>query len=132
MSEIRYDLLSSDVKDFDCGNLTINEYVEASYFATLFQQCYAYKIMYKSVVVGYYMITLRDVALSDCTSDISDYQLGCFGDQFPSLYINYLAIAKKYQRLKIGTCTLEKIIYEARKLTDVLPIRFITLIRETE
>lgn len=127
MSEIRYVLLSSDPSNFDCGNPAINKYVESSYFATLYQQCYAYKIMYKSVVVGYYMITLRDVALSDCISEISDYQMGEFGDYIPSLYINYLAIETKFQKNKIGTKTLEKIITETRQLTNILPIRFITI-----
>ena len=127
MSEFKYILLTSEADNFDCGNATINEYVENSYFATLSQQCYAYKIVYRAFIVGYYMITLRNVALSDCTSDISDYQAGEFGDFIPSLYINYLAVGKKYQKLKIGTKTLEKIINETRQLTDVLPIRFITI-----
>ena len=50
-----------------------------------------------------------------------------FGEFLPSLYINYLAIGTKYQKNKIGTKTLEKIINEARQWTDFLPIRFITL-----
>ena len=36
-------------------------------------------------------------------------------------------ISQKYQKHKIGTKTLEKIINETRQLTDVLPIRFITI-----
>ena len=127
MSELEYVLLTSDAGNFDCGNPAINKYVETSYFATLSQQCYAYKIVYKSYIVGYYMITLRDVALSDCTSDVSDYQMGEFGDYIPSLYINYVAIGEKYQKHRIGTKTLEKIIYETRQLTEVWPIRFITI-----
>ena len=113
--------------NIDCGNPAINEYVENSYFATLLQQCYAYEIEYKSLVVGYYMITFRDVAFYDCISEISDYQIDDFGEFLPSLYINYLAIGTKYQKNKIGTKTLEKIINEARQWTDFLPIRFITL-----
>ena len=88
MSEFRYVLLKDEVSEFDCGNPTINEYIANSYFATLSQQCYAYQIIYKACVVGDYMITLRDVVLSDCPSDISDYQDGEFGEHFPSLYIN--------------------------------------------
>ena len=127
MSEIQYVLLTSDPANFDCGNPAINKYVEASYFATLCQQCYAYKIVYKSIIVGYYMITLRDVALTDCIPEISDYQIADFGDHIPSLYINYLAIGTQFQKNKIGTKTLEKIINETRQLTNVLPIRFITI-----
>lgn len=127
MAELQYTLLTSESTDFDCGNPAINEYVEHSYAATLSQQCYAYKIVYKSHVVGYYMITLRDVALSYCISDISDYQESDFGEFLPSLYINYLAVGQKFQRNKIGTKTLEKIINETRKMTNVLPIRFITI-----
>ena len=63
----------------------------------------------------------------DCISEISDYQIDDFGEFLPSLYINYLAIGTKYQKNKIGTKTLEKIINEARQWTDFLPIRFITL-----
>ena len=111
MAELQYKLMTSAVNNFDCGNSAINEYVENSYFATLLQQCYAYEIEYKSLVVGYYMITFRDVAFYDCISEISDY----------------LAIGTKYQKNKIGTKTLEKIINEARQWTDFLPIRFITL-----
>lgn len=73
------------------------------------------------------MITFRDVAFYDCISEISDYQIDDFGEFLPSLYINYLAIGTKYQKNKIGTKTLEKIINEARQWTDFLPIRFITL-----
>lgn len=127
MAELRYELLTSEAAGFDCGNPSINKYVEDSFAATLSQQCYAYRIVYKSCIVGYYMITLRDVALSDCVSDISDYQEGNFGEFLPSLYINYLAVGKKYQKNKIGTSTIQKIINETRKLTDVLPIRFITI-----
>ena len=113
MAELQYKLMTSAVNNFDCGNSAINEYVENSYFATLLQQCYAYEIEYKSLVVGYYMITFRDVAFYDCISEISDYQIDDFGEFLPSLYINYLAIGTKYQKNKIGT--------------DFLPIRFITL-----
>lgn len=127
MAELQYKLMTSAVNNFDCGNPAINEYVENSYFATLLQQCYAYEIEYKSLVVGYYMITFRDVAFYDCISEISDYQIDDFGEFLPSLYINYLAIGTKYQKNKIGTKTLEKIINEARQWTDFLPIRFITL-----
>lgn len=127
MAELQYMRLTSEPTVFDCGNPTINGYVEHSYAETLSQQCYAYKIVYKSCAVGYYMITLRSVALSECTSDISDFQEGDFGEFFPSLYINYLAVEQKFQRHKIGTKTLEKIINETRTLVDLLPIRFITI-----
>lgn len=53
MAELQYKLMTSAVNNFDCGNSAINEYVENSYFATLLQQCYAYEIEYKSLVVGY-------------------------------------------------------------------------------
>ena len=127
MSELSYVLLNSKADKFDCGNVTINEYIEWSYFVTLSQQCYAYKILYKSLIVGYYMITLRDVALTDCPGDESDYSVGEFGDHVPSLYINYIAIDKRFQKKGIGTKTLEKIIIETRQLVDRLPIRFITI-----
>ena len=52
MSELSYILLNSKADKFDCGNATINEYIEWSYFVTLSQQCYAYKILYKSLIVG--------------------------------------------------------------------------------
>lgn len=71
MAELQYKLMTSAVNNFDCGNSAINEYVENSYFATLLQQCYAYEIEYKSLVVGYYMITFRDVAFYDCISEVS-------------------------------------------------------------
>ena len=87
MAELQYKLMTSAVNNFDCGNSAINEYVENSYFATLLQQCYAYEIEYKSLVVGYYMITFRDVAFYDCISEISDYQIDDFGEFLPSLYI---------------------------------------------
>ena len=52
MSELSYILLNSKADKFDCGNATINEYIEWSYFVTLSQQCYAYKILYKSLIVA--------------------------------------------------------------------------------
>lgn len=127
MPEFQYILLTSEVSNFDCGNDSINQYVRDSYFATLLQQCYAYEIVYRSFVVGYYMITFRNVAFSDCTSEISDYQIGSFKEFIPTLYINYLAVGKDYQKNNIGTKTLEKIITEARQWSDFLPIRLVTI-----
>lgn len=109
MAELQYALMTSAVEKFDCGNPAINKYIENSYFATLLQQCYAYKIEYKSRIVGYYMITFRNVAFSDCVSEISDYQIDDFGEFLPCLYINYLAIETKYQKNHIGTKTLERV-----------------------
>ena len=49
MSELSYVLLNSKADKFDCGNATINEYIEWSYFVTLSQQCYAYKIPFSTL-----------------------------------------------------------------------------------
>ena len=73
------------------------------------------ELQYKLMTSAVNNFDCGDVAFYDCISEISDYQIDDFGEFLPSLYINYLAIGTKYQKNKIGTKTLEKIINEARQ-----------------
>ena len=134
MSELKFSLLKGDVPkgSFDCENKEINKWVEDSYYATLLQQAYAYQIRVGDVVVGYYMIAIRNVDLYDCPDEVSDYFQDGFGDKIPSVYIEYLAIDKKFKGQRLGETTLRTIIKRVRDLSEQWPIRLITINALTE
>ena len=129
MSTIRIELLDNEdgLCFFDCDNTSINEQVRNSYFATIVKKGYAYSISLDNKAVGYYMLSLVSV------ENYSDrYDSGHFGTKFAALKIEYLAIAKMYQKLGFGRCVLDIIIKQAKDLCERIPIRYLTLDSLTE
>jgi len=128
MAELIIEKLDRDVlaQEFDCGNSSINRQVTESYFPTLLQYAYAYKVSMFGTVVGYYMIKLRTIKIEDAPADISEYVCG-FIEDCSSIHIKYIAVDKRYQHEKIGTTVLKVIITQVLNLCNILPITLITL-----
>ena len=112
---------------FECGINSINDYVKDSYYPTIVQHAYAYSIMSKGKILGYYMILFRDIELDDFPEEIADYNPYIKEDKISAVHIRYIAIDKKYQGHKIGTSALQTIIKAVQKLALEWPIRVITL-----
>ena len=125
---MRYELLHHDVKpcEFDCGVDSINEYVYQSYLATLLQHGYAYQIVHKNKILGYYMLTINHVLLEDCPEEISEYTSG-LSEYLYTVEIKYLAIHKNFQHKGVGTQILKSIIKIIKDLMKYLPFRLITI-----
>lgn len=129
MAELSYKFLDKEVENgtFDCGVPSINDYVYASFFATLLQHGYAYQILYKkNIVIGYYMITFNHVRIDDCPETVSEYTSE-LSEFLYCVEIKYLAIARDYQKRKIGTNVLPSIIKSIKDYALSFPIRLITI-----
>lgn len=130
MDTLRYILLNHEINKntFSCGDYSIDELVENSYFPTLLQQSYAFEVVSDDIVVGYFMIRFRAVDINDFPEDIS----GHFDDDFlrdniTALHIHFIAIQEEYQKHGIGTSVLRTIISNMVNLSKNWPIRVITL-----
>ena len=129
MSQLIYELLQEDVPEgsFSCGNAAIDSWVFQSYYVTLLQHGYAYRIMGNGTILGYFMIMFRNVEPYECPEEISDYREENLCSQIPSVCIKYIAIDKRYQRRGIGTQALRFIINFIKRHAEVMPIRLITI-----
>lgn len=128
MAKISIEKLDHDVleKEFDCGNSSVNMQVQGSFYPTLLQYAYAYKISISDNVVGYYMIKFRTIKMEKAPSEISEYTCSLI-DECNAVHIKYIAIDKKYQRKTIGTYVLKTIIVNVLNLCQKFPITLITL-----
>lgn len=113
---------------FDCGVESINEYVRNSYFPAITKQAYVYCIMAGTKKLGYYQVLFREIEICDFPEEISDYYDYDFkGEKISALHIRFIAIDEKYQRNKIGKSTLQTIIKDVEELSNVWPIRVVTI-----
>lgn len=128
MAKITIEKLDRNVldKEFDCGNSSINMQVQASYYPTLLQYAYAYKVSISDHIVGYYMIKLRTIKLEKAPSEISEYSCSLISE-CNAVHIKYIAIDKEYQHKTIGTYVLKTIIVSVLNLCKKFPITLITL-----
>lgn len=127
-AQIRTRKLQDDLENsaFDCGIDGVNDMVRRSYYPTLLQHLYAFEILADDQPVGYYMVGFQRLQLTDCPDDIGDY-ISDTSDYCYTLHIRYIAIAKKYQKLGIGTIVLKLLISSVFSLCVSWPIRLITL-----
>ncbi len=113
------------IKDFDCGNTSINQQIKNSPYINALNLASAYEIKIGNRVVGYYMYHIINIRYKDLAGDISEY----YDERFTSItsfYIDYIAIDKKYQRKGLGTVVLRDIMKELTKKGKVLPIKAIS------
>ena len=129
MEILQFKKVTQEVENcqFDCGVCSINEYVKNSYYPTITQQAYAYSIMSRGKILGYYQILLREILLEEFPEDIADYDSGVKDGKISAIHIRYIAIDEKYQRNKIGTGTLQTIIKDVQEFSNSWPIRVITI-----
>ena len=123
--------LSDDVQigknGFDCGNSTINEQIRESYYSTLLQHMYAYKITMDDRVVGDYMLHFQSVIISALPGELADRFSDMTHGLCYALCLKYIAIDKPYQNRRIGQRALLLIIANAQNLSKNWPIRFLTI-----
>lgn len=129
MEILQFKKVTQDIETqpFDCGVESINEYVKNSYYPTIVQHAYAYSIMSHDKVLGYYQIMFREIELQDFPDDIADYDAGVKDGRISAVHIRYIAISEQYQKNKIGTSTLRAVIKNVIDLSDIWPIRVITI-----
>lgn len=128
MGQLYFDMLEEAVCDdsFNCGNHSIERKISESYWLTILQHAYAYKISTDGIILGYYMILFRKIALAHCPDNISEYYSGMM-DYCISVHLDYLAVDKRYQHKKIGTNTMKIIINSVLRLAKRFPVRLITI-----
>ena len=112
---------------FDCGIPAINQYVRDSYFPTIAHHVSSYNIMSGSVLLGNFMIMFKEINLDQFPKEVADVDPGIKDGAISSVHVRYLAIDKRYQRKKIGTCTLKVIIKRVEDMAENWPIRVMTI-----
>ena len=129
MGQLKFTVLQDDVHqgEFDCGVQSINDMIVNSYFVTLLQHCYAYKVTSDDQLLGYCMVMLQNVDISKFPQEQFEEFDPTFCEVLPTMYIKYLAIEESIQRNGIGTIVLEGLIQMIRKYAEKLPIRVITI-----
>lgn len=110
-----------DMKQFDCGNASINDKIRDGYYSTLLKEGYAYEICLDGTTIGHYMLRIVPLEYS------SDYAIGDERTCFSAVKLEYLAIDRCYQRAGNGTAVLKYIVNAAKKYSEQLPIRFLSL-----
>lgn len=128
-AKLQFSLVTQNVEktSFDCGNQTINGYIKDSYYATLIQEAYGYRISAEELTLGYFQILFRELKMEDFPETISDYQASIKTDTISALHIRYLAIDKKYQKKGIGTAVIKIILQDICDLSKKFPVRVVTI-----
>lgn len=129
MAILEFRKVTQDVENcsFDCGIDSINKYVKESYYPAITQHAYAYIILYKERVMGYYQFLFREVELEDLPDEVSDYNPNVKDFGVSAVHLRFIAIDKKYQGRNIGTEVLKIIIKNILDLADQWPIRVFTI-----
>lgn len=129
MGELRFERVPKGIENsnFDCGISSINEDVKHSYYPHILQHAYTYSIIVEDIVVGYTQIMFRDIELTDLPEDIAEYESEVKDNKVTAVHIRFIAIRKEYQRKKFGTNILRIIIAYVRQLTQMWPVRIITI-----
>lgn len=133
MAVLQFELLDHNVPggSFKCGNGSIESLIEQAYYENIVQHAYTYQFMYNGKLLGYYMILFRKIKLENTQNVDEDIEL--FGgysstiNYCTSVHIEFLAVDKQYQKQKIGTGVLKKIIQDIMNLSIKFPIRLITI-----
>ena len=129
MDKLKLSLVKPNIESssFDCGVKSINSYVKLSYYPLLLQQAYTFEVTLDGRVLGYYQILFREIELSYFPEEISEYKCEEKENTLSAVHVRFIAVDKKYQRNGIGTTILQIIIKQIRSLSNLWPIRIITI-----
>ena len=72
------------------------------------------------------MVGLKQSDLDQFPEPIEDHVVNNFKDLY-TLHIEYIAVGTPYQRKGIGSSVLKKIIRDTEKISEILPLRLITM-----
>ena len=122
MSELRFVVMTDDIpSDFEtCGNSSIDDRIREAYCKTLCKQGLAYNILVDGYLVGNCMIKLVCIRDEDDEYYVTDHE-------YMGIEISYIAIDVRVQRQGIGQQVLIRLMSEAKKMSEKLPIRFLVL-----
>lgn len=129
MAELVYCKVNCPVETpFKCGNKSIEDKIVGTlpYELLLLRRCNTYEVKYKGATVGYYMICLKQFDLDQFPEPIEDHVVNSFEDLY-ALHIEYIAVKTNYQKIGIGSSVLKKIIRDTKKVSEILPLRLITI-----
>lgn len=129
MAILKYSMMDKDVPEgtFICGNNSIESLISSTYYATLLQQAYGYKVIWNDIIVGYYMIYPKKINFDVMESIEGDEYNSGVVDCYNAVHIGYLAIDKTYQGNHIGTYVLKGIISSINIICKSVPFRMITI-----
>lgn len=103
----------------DCGESDINNLVQSAYLATVQKQGLAFNAFVEDELVAQTMLTMTIIqdpgreSIPNC--------------DFPSVKIEYIAVASEWQHQGIGTILMKAMVEYIRDLSGKLPIRFVYL-----
>jgi len=118
-----------NIKDFDCGSITINEYLWN--FALRFQESRIHRtwvLVNKEKIIGYFTLSVHH--LKHKFSEIKfQTRWGTYPHYTPCLFIDMLGVDLKYSSKKknYGTRFIEEIIKIADEIDEYAAIRLILL-----
>ena len=103
----------------DCGENDINNLIQSAYLATVQKQGLAFSAFIEDELVAQIMLTMTIIqdpgreSIPNC--------------DFPSIKIEYIAVASDWQRQGIGTHLMKAMVDHIRNQSSKLPIRFVFL-----
>lgn len=115
----------ADLRNFDCGNPSINTLVEETYYPYIVKQNKTYKVLFGDTRVALLSVSIVGVSLENSDAELAEYY--AVTPSFGAVKLNYIAVDKKVQGKKIGSVSMEYIIREARRLYNEWPVRLLIL-----
>ena len=114
------------LKDFDCGNTSVNAMIAASYYPNLLKQSCTYMVNANNRLIGFYRLSIIALTLDDESAG----GIGSYYWQTPSfsaVCLDYIAVDKRIQRKGLGTKILSLVKEQATKLSNAWPVRLLVL-----
>lgn len=115
----------SVLKDFDCGNASVNQLIADSYYPHLLKQSRTYQIKMQDHTVGFYRLSVRSVSLENSDASMADFYWGT--PSYGAVCLDYIAVDAGIHHLGIGTVALKSIVQQAQALAQSWPVRLLVL-----
>lgn len=124
-----FQLVTKEVANeaFNCGIESINQYIKDSYFPSLTQHAYTYKVLGLGKTLAYIQFLFREVNLELFPEDISGVDPGVKDGTLTAIHIRFIAVEEKFQKHNIGTEIMRAAIRKVHDLAKEWPVRVITI-----
>lgn len=132
MADLCYKLMGEeDLHGFDCGNPSVSNMIDQTYYACLLREARAYCVYLKvkddqEILVGAYSVSIDTLDVKNAVSPLADY----YSREPPfraMVHLDYIAVNSKVQDHGIGKAILEYIVLQARSLYREWPVRLLVL-----